>query len=394
MRILVLTTNVVKWGGSEVLWTNVAESLLDSGHDVMLSIFRHKEIQPRVAELISKGARVHKRPFPSYTYFQPFYSRAFAEVKLRFGLNKTSLDWQKIIKFKPEAVLISSGETYDYVMSYDNFLIQYCIKKSIPYTLLSQFNWEHSMDVETSFRSSHQQLIENANAFLFVSHRNFQMAEIQIAKPIKKAYIVNNPANIKETIPYPTVKKITMAMVARYQSSIKCQANILLALSKLKPNDNVELNLYGSGRDRTYLKSLIAHLGLQDIVTVHQSTNIDSIWKQNQLLILPSLAEGTSLALMECMKAGRSALVTNVGDSALWINNERGYISTSHTVESLRNTLEKAINDHNNWKAKGELCKKFIQKNHRANQASIIADFLVDEKNNLQTPEQYLSQFS
>ena len=379
MKILIVSTNVVEWGGSEVLWSNVAEALLAKGHEVMVSVFRHKPLANRILNLAQKGAVLHKRPFPSYTHFQPFYSRAWAELKLRSGVEKTAFDWQKVVSFKPERVLISSGETFDFVISYESFLIQYCLKNKIPYTLLSQFNWEHSMDVTLDFRESRSRLVNHANAHLFVSYRNLRIAEVQLGEKIERAFVVNNPAKISGYLPYPKSNTLKMAMVARLQSFIKGQANVISALSTQKWQDiDFELHLYGSGKDLEYLQNLIAFYKLNKKIVVHgQKVDIEEIWLHNQVLLLPSMAEGTSLALLEAMKAGRTAVVTNVGDSALWVQ-ENGFVAESNTLESLDKVLWRAFEEKHTLEERGKKCHETIKTAHNAQQETDIADYLVE----------------
>ena len=97
-------------------------------------------------------------------------------------------------------------------------------------------------------------------------------------------------------------------------------------------------------------------------------SNIEEILQQNHLLVLPSLSEGLPIAIIEAMTAGRPCLVTDVGDSALLIlENKTGWVSTACSVNALDNALEKAWEQQSNWMKMGEQAKKvssdFIEKN-------------------------------
>ena len=125
------------------------------------------------------------------------------------------------------------------------------------------------------------------------------------------------------------------------------------------------------------------------------SKSPEEIWAENQLGLLPSIAEGTSLALLEAMKCGRTALVTNVGDSALWINDERGYVINGMDSKSISTTLFRAIMERESWEIKGKECAKLIESNLNDNQAKVIVDAIVNKGHeNLKKPEDYLKEFS
>ena len=364
MRILIISTNVVKWGGSEELWRRIASKALEAGHEVMVSVFMHKPLHQKILDLGSQGARIHRRPFPSYFKLQRFSGRVLAELKMRTGLDKTKVDWLKVESFQPEAVLISSGETFDYTISKDSFIVRYCLENQTPYYLISQFNWEHDMDISMDFRNSRKDLSLGAAGHLFVSYRNYKNAEMQIASQIPNARIISNPVKLQlaDPIPYPKGKTLKLAMMARYQTFIKGQDLLLQALSDPSFEDiDFELSFYGSeGIDGPHIQNLINHYNLSSKVFLKGPTqDVESVWREHHICVLTSRAEGTSLALLEAMYCGRTAIVTCVGDSQLWVG-EQGYNAESNTVESLRKTLMTAFQNAESWEDQGQLCHQKV----------------------------------
>lgn len=398
MRILIISTNVVRWGGSEELWYNVANRLIDLGHEVMVSVFMHRPLANKVLLLKNKGVKIHQRPFPSYFKGQRFTGRVLAEFKLRTGLDKSKLDWVSVAKWNPNAVLISSGETFDYTINHESFIIKHCTQKQVPYYLISQFNWEHDMDIDTVFRESHKELSQKANGHFFVSYRNLKNAEMQISGAISNARIIANPIKLKldNPLPFPSLDTIKIAIVARLQTYIKGQDLFLQAISsdEFKSVD-FKISLYGSGDDLEHIKNLIQFYSLQGKVELKGKVHdIAKIWEEHHLLALPSRAEGTSLSLLEAMMCGRTAIVTNVGDSALVIGN-RGYVSESNTVESLRETLKIAFSKKNNWETLGVECRDFVLENMKLDQDLEIAKCLTQEIDITEVgvkPEEYLNR--
>ncbi len=383
MKVLFVTTNVVKWGGSEELWYQVAQEALKAGHEVMVSVFMHKPLAQKVLALEQTGAILHQRPFPSYFVGQRFTGRVLAELKMRTGLDQTDLDWKKVKAWQPQVVLISSGETFDYNISISSYLIKYCQKRQVPFYLMSQFNWEHDMDITQSFRASRALLTEAADGHFFVSYRNFKNAQMQLAQEIPKARIINNPLKLSEpaAIPFPESTVPRLASVARFQTFIKGQDLLLQALAHpIFKNQPFELNLYGQGEDQDHLENLIAFYNLKDKVFIRgYQSDVTKIWEHNQLLVLTSRAEGIPLSLLEAMYCGRSALVSAVGDNALWVEN-RGFVSASNTVEALVPALEQAFANFSNWSALGTSCRTHLEKNLNFNMPQEIMECLTQNR--------------
>jgi glycosyltransferase involved in cell wall biosynthesis len=75
----------------------------------------------------------------------------------------------------------------------------------------------------------------------------------------------------------------------------------------------VHLDIYGDGKDRSRIEQAIARTGLQKSVTLHGAIDRpQEVLKQSGLLVLPSLAEGFGLVLIEAMAAGVPVIATDV----------------------------------------------------------------------------------
>lgn len=397
MRILIISINVAAWGGSEELWKALALQGLQTGNEVMVSVFAHKSLNQNITELIEKGVILHQRPLPSYFKEQPFFSRALSELKFQFGMDKTSLDWKPVQSWRPEVVLISSGETFDHYLHHQSYLISFCKKHRIPYYLISQRNWEWGIDMEKDFRESRKRLIKGSEGIFFVSYQNYKMACMQLAMAIPNARIIQNPLKVNSNIHQPYSKSIIpkMACVARLQTSIKGQDLVLQALAS--PSFialEFELTFFGSGPDEKHIKDLIEYYGLgQKVFLGGQVEDVSQIWQSHQLLVLCSLAEGTPLCLIEAMASGRSALVSQVGDSSYWLANH-GYITASHSVENIQMAFLQALNDFQNWETLGQLCKRRVLEKRNPEEVEELIECLLGNRNLENTglaPEEFLS---
>ncbi|MDO8965078.1 glycosyltransferase [Algoriphagus sp.] len=398
MRILVVSINVAAWGGSEELWKTLALKGLQTGNEVMVSVFEHTSLNQNITELIEKGGILHQRPLPSYFKEQPFFRRAISELKFQLGMDKTSLDWKAVQSWKPEAVVISSGETFDHYLHHQSYLINYCKKNRIPYYLISQRNWEWGIDMENGFRESRKRLIEDSQGIFFVSYQNYKMACMQLAMAIPNARIIQNPLKVNLNIhqPYPQSIIPKMAYVARLQASIKGQDLVLQALSA--PSFRAlgfELTFFGSGPDEKHLKDLIEYYGLgKKVFFGGHVADVSQIWQSHHLLVLCSLAEGTPLSLIEAMASGRSALVSPVGDSSYWLANY-GYVTASQSVENIQLAFMQALNDFQNWETLGQLCKRRVLEKRNPDEVEELLECLLGNRNLENTgldPEEFLSK--
>ena len=79
---------------------------------------------------------------------------------------------------------------------------------------------------------------------------------------------------------------------------------------------------------------------------------------------MPSIAEGTPLALIEAMICGRPSVVTNVGgNSAIVKDGITGFIAQAPTTALLDQALERAWMEKNNWSVMGNRAHEDIMNN-------------------------------
>lgn len=398
MRFLFVSINPVEWGGSEELWWALATRALENRHPIMASVFSNQTKHDKLQSLKQKGAIIHKRPLPSFIKEQSFLKRAWAEVKSIVNLDYSALDWMSVRSFKPEVVVISSGETFDHYLHHKSYLIQYCLNNKVPYFLISQRNWEQDLDVDENFRSSRRILSKHSKGHFFVSYRNYQQACRHLAMEIPQARIIQNPllVNLQNTASYPVSEVPTLAVVARLQASIKGQDVLLQTLgSKELINRSLLLTIYGVGKDLQHLKKLVDFYGLKGKVHfAGHVPNIQEVWKKNQILVLSSVVEGTPLSLMEAMASGRTAIVSPVGDNSIWLS-DLGYVAAGTSVEQITQTLKRALEDSSNWKTKGMACKERITLKYNQEELAQLYECISGTRNLDKTganPQNYLLQ--
>ena len=355
-RIAFITTMAgFPWGGSEFLWSMAAEQALLQGHEVLIAIHDWSVNHPRIVQLQQKGAKLLLRPNSPQLSLPLKIVKKLSQHSLLSKLVKTKSYYQPVFDWKPDVICISQGGTFDVAFLPDLFSL--LKSSSIPYVLVSQFNSDTYLLNDTG-RSIAQKVVANAASIAFVSDNNWKLTERQLAQTVANAVVVQNPANLDDLsiVPWPWQSVACFACVARLDAVTKGLDVLFesLSASSWRMRD-WQCSIYGTGPDRDYLQALAEHYKISDRIRfMGHAEDVRSIWSENHLLILPSRAEGTSLALLEAMLCGRPAIVTDVGDSARWVEESKtGFVADAPTVKSLGAALSRAWMARDNWKLIG-----------------------------------------
>jgi glycosyltransferase involved in cell wall biosynthesis len=348
------------WGGSEELWSKVAEYALLNQDELHISVKKWDNLHPTISTLIAKGAIPHFRK--NFNLPIQFFKRQF--FKLLNALKRPdSLTWDFLEKVNPDTVLISLGGPYD--LYYHTGLTDYLLHKKVPFSIIQQFNTENYVLPEP-MRVLNHELYLKAKAAYFVSNRNKEATERNLILRLPNSKLVFNPVNLSniEPLGFPLVTNgYNFACVARLEAFYKGQDLLIAVLSNpIWLNREWTLNIYGEGPDMNYLKALAQFYGIVERVIFHGHTNdVRKIWEKNHLLILPSIAEGKPLALVEAMHCCRPAVVTDVGGSGEMVQNEiTGFIVPAPTLNLLHNTLELAWSKREYWANMGLKAKESV----------------------------------
>ncbi|RKR82248.1 glycosyltransferase involved in cell wall biosynthesis [Mucilaginibacter gracilis] len=344
MKIAFITTmQGPPWAGSEELWFKAAQYLLNNGHSVMAVVFESAASSNKVKMLKEAGALISIRK-STINNKKSLLQKAVFKIEKTIKGKFVQLAFGEVLNFKPDVICLSQGYTFHFVEDGVYGALFDAINR--PFLLLSQYNPEFTGIMPPARISKAKKYINKASGFLFVAARNLKTAERQIASSIKNGIVIDNPVNLNSigVLNYPGNNGILkMACVARYDCYCKGQDILFQALgSENWQNRKFALELYGSGPDEEYLQSLIDYYSLRDKVFIKgQVSNINKIWEDNEVLVLPSLSEGTPLALVEAMLCGRTALSTDVGGIARYIiNNSTGFLAPVSSVNALSAALE------------------------------------------------------
>jgi glycosyltransferase involved in cell wall biosynthesis len=356
------------WGGSEELWSQAALQLKKAGHGVSASVAYRPILSQKVLALARQGIRI--RPYPSASY---------VAGSLRHSLDRISLAWRRtfawLLRCRPDLVVISQGHN-----SGGFHWARICREAAIPYVIIVQCNSDNWWFDNNTVEEAAASYTAARNVFC-VSQSNLDLLRIQVGEPLDSAEVVWNPYNVTvDQIPAwpPTNGRWNLACVARMDPAAKGQGLLLEVLARSEWRDRpVELNFFGEGLFELPLRRLVSMLQLKNVHFRGHVSDINAIWEEHHMLVLPSRYEGLPLALVEAMWCGRPAVVTDVaGNAEVCVDNETGFVAPAATVPLLADTLERAWNRRMDWQRMGQAARVRAENQIPRDPAAVFAERL------------------
>ena len=355
MRHFLFITTPKSNGGSEFLWLEAATRALEQGNRVTVACHHDLKVWKELDQLIQKGATLVARPsVPKRTILRRIFWRMTGNLKphLRW--------WLKKFPQPPDVICVNQGGSY--CASNMPGLVQWLNCSGTPFVLICHSHRTHAFPPQI-YREELQQCFRKADKLCFVAQENINAAERYLGVSLAQSLVVQNPLKLQgaEPAPWPTSTDIIrLACVARLEVKDKGQDLLLDALSEpVWKSRNFQLDLYGNGPDREILEDLINLYDLGDKVRIAGfESDIRKIWNEHQLLVLPSLSEGTPISLIEAQICGRAALVTRVDGNPEWVEEGKtGFLAEAPTVHHLRLALERAWENRDRWAEMGEAAR-------------------------------------
>lgn len=155
-----------------------------------------------------------------------------------------------------------------------------------------------------------------------------------------------------ETTSYPLRSKHhfspedTVLITVGRMEAVKGHLYLLRAFAQLKKkHHSLRLWILGDGTLRVKTQALIQDLGLsRDISLPGSVSNVSAYLKESNLFILPSLSEGTSMAMIEAMASGLPIIASNVGgNSSIFSKIRIGTLVPPASVPALERAIEELI---------------------------------------------------
>ncbi len=274
------------------------------------------------------------------------------------------------------------------------YAVELCKKTSTPYVLLLQHGYEDFFVTSQEELDIITDVALSARRFIFIADRNRRSLERAIGQTLPNAFRTVNaiPASVidkanrfsqSHDFNQATAKFFNLG---RFSPRDKAQHLLLEALSdKQWMQRNWQLNFIGvSGFGKNYLEKLIKYYGVVPgniKILPHTENVLDEIARQD-VLLMPSMSEGTPFAMVESMACGKPALGTPVGGIPELIQEgETGWLSKTTAVSDISNKLEQVWGDREQWASMGLKAQNFIA--HNYNQEKSFAPLLAALLNDL-----------
>jgi len=249
-----------------------------------------------------------------------------------------------------------------------------CIKKNIPYWLVVHHAFEHSFLYDDEATEEFATVLEGARRVFCVALRNRLVLERMMGRHLKNVSLTVPALRhefLEDALTLSTSKPIRISgtarllNVARFDPACKGQHILLEVLSAPKWRDrDWLLTLQGGGRLASLLKRLVDFYGHSpDRVQLREhSEDVLSVIGESDLVVMPSLSEGTPFALSEAIACGRPGVGTPVGGiPELLVEGETGWLARSTEVADVADALERAWEQRTRWPQLGANGQKKVE---------------------------------
>lgn len=360
-QIVVVSSCPVVWGGSEELWFAAVEVLRERGFKVDVIKPCVDLEHPRVRRLVDIGCRIHELPNMGLARRHNLANTVLpGRLQLDLIRRRQATVARVLLARRPAMTIVSQGTNLEAI-----FLTQVCRGLRQPYVLVSQ--WASELEwppdelrplVGASYRG--------ARAAVFVSEHNRRVSEEQIGAQLSNALMLRNPVLVGKgaSLGWPFRSEVArLACVARLETYSKAQDLLLRVLADPRwTTRRLEMTFAGTGPQSEGLQRLASMLGVSSARFVGQLPDVESLWREHELLVLPSRAEGLPLALVEAMMCGRPAVVTDVGGNAeVMIDDVTGWVAAAPTIAALDEAMERAWSARARWPDFGAAASRHIR---------------------------------
>lgn len=242
-----------------------------------------------------------------------------------------------------------------------NYATELCRRHGIPYWLVVQHSPENFFFGNDEQRRQGQKILESADRVIFISRKNREAVERALGQSLANAWMARNAlraefieraAKSAQESPVRADGTARLINLARLDPTCKGQHLMLAALADpIWKHRDWTLLLQGGGCHAELLPKLIHYYGLgQRVVNADHVADVVPALAGSDLLLLPSLSEGTPYALIESMACARPAVATAVGGNPELVEEGRtGWLSPSTEAADFGAAMERAWNARVKW---------------------------------------------
>lgn len=355
MKILLVSRGVfpvpVKHGaGAEAHMYNLANEIANLGHEV------HYVTNVSSDKGFHKNIVLHKIQSAKILANKSFYAWTFCHASGNIKSSKKALE-----------VLKNESFSFDIIHNHGNLstLLLSHVKKGIPliYTVhdAPPYSCRYDSLKETVIRHMVFQCIDsgawrNADHLITVSE-NLKGEILKKQIPEEKISVIYNGVDSQflgedsyRTSSNALQNKYGLANhYCLYVGRLAPRKGLDYLLHALKKTTNIQCVIVGDGPQREYLLSLRENLGLRERVIFTgyvPKKDLRHLYATADFFVLPSLAEGLPLVILEALASGTPVIASNVaGNSEIVLEGYNGLMVPPRDVEALSKSMRMLTND-------------------------------------------------
>jgi glycosyltransferase involved in cell wall biosynthesis len=338
------------WGGSEEFWFRNALWMSRNKYKIGVGCFNWEEKKKRIDQLKEAGCNI---------YLLPNKKGLSKKLAIKKALDSIPFNEYSL-------VVINQGGWEDVLHApFKN------LYKKLPDYVTNNHNYNETAVLSLKKQKLLQEWFRNAKMNFGDTQKIFETIERKFNIAIdKKQTLINPVASTPDQVPYPYPAfadgKCIWVMYAEFDVYRKSQDVLIKSLSSDKWRErNWELHLYGNGKDKPMLETLVSEGGLENKILFKGYTNdIKKSLQGYHLLLQCTNIDAMPITVVEAMAMARPCVVSNVGDMPVWIEDGvSGFICPELTASAIDETLEKCWQQKNNWAAMGKSAfETFIKK--------------------------------
>lgn len=350
----------------------LVEELLEAGHEVQWLVAPIDADHPEVARLKERGAKVEVLPEerPRYMHL------AQLRWRLRELTGAPSLR-QAVGRFCPDHIFVNQGGTWCSLQEEIWEVLEFQKGK---YSFICHLGRPNGIPPESCVENA-RKMATSATSMYFPSRWVQRLSEEQIGTKIENSRFFHYPHRFTfdQPLSWPKSPKPTFALVSRLDADHKGIDLALEALGRLQQEGaEFAFTMYGSGPDEGKLRGMAEKLGLQEKVCfAGYAEDVGKVWRENEILLLPSRREGCAVAMTEAMGFGRPVIATAVGGAPDWIEDGiEGFLCATADAGQLTQTLRRALQERGRWREMGEAAHRKIKERLPARPARLFLESL------------------
>ncbi len=371
-------------GGSENLWVHALTDrrfagiekhvLIPAGGQTRISPDERRATGITLHEFAGRGARIVQR------------------ASQLLGADRDPLE-RSLAKIDPDLVWFNLAGIGD--IGFIGAAAARCRALKIPYWLIVQHVHEEFFFLSDAHEGRARVIAKGAERILTVSARNRASLSVAFAERMPNVESAMNgvprdfldaAGRIAEQLPPRTEGTARFISPARFDPAFKGQHLLFESFTGAawRARD-WHLTLLGGGTHADLLRRLIGFYNLpaERVTLAAHTKDMLGAFAASDVIVMPSLSEGSPFALAEGMACGRPAVGTPVGGiDELIRDGKTGWLARSTEPQDVANTLDRCWHDRVSWKKLGGEARELAARSYdlEAAHEQLLAHLLSDAR--------------